>query len=49
MLLLEEIHLRLLHMIESRPDLTQRELSSKLGVSLGEVNCCLAALAEKGE
>ena len=44
----EEIHYKVLRVIESRPDITQRELASELGVSLGKINYCLQALIEKG-
>lgn len=40
--------LGLLKMLEGNPGLSQRELSSLLGVSLGKVNFCLKALVEKG-
>jgi len=38
----------LLRMLEETPDLSQRELASRLGVSLGKVNFCLKALVNKG-
>ena len=44
----DEIHYKVLRVIESRPDITQRELASELGVSLGKINYCLQALIEKG-
>lgn len=44
----EEIHYRILKAIEEDPNLSQRELAAKLGVSLGKVNYCLKALIEKG-
>ena len=34
--------------IKKRPELTQRELSSHLGISLGKVNFLLKALIKKG-
>jgi len=37
--------LRLLH---ENPELTQRELGERVGVSLGAVNYCLRALIERG-
>lgn len=39
---------RLLRLLEQRPDLSQRELASELGVSLGATNYVLRALVEKG-
>ena len=35
-------------LLAENPDLTQRELAQKLGISLGGVNYCLSALMEKG-
>ena len=43
-----ETHLKILRFLESHPQITQRELSEKLGVSLGKINFCLKALREKG-
>ena len=43
-----EIHLKVLRQLEADPDITQRELASKLGVSLGKVNYCLKALIDRG-
>jgi EPS-associated MarR family transcriptional regulator len=43
-----DVHFRLLHLLEEDPDLTQRELAQKLGISLGGVNYCLKALIEIG-
>ena len=43
-----ETHLKILRLLENNPQMTQRELSNKLGVSLGKVNFCLKALKEKG-
>lgn len=44
----EDIHFRILHLLEERPDASQREMAQALGVSLGAVNFCLRALVEKG-
>ena len=43
-----DIHFRVLHLLEGKPDLTQRELADKLGISLGGANYCLKALIEIG-
>lgn len=43
-----ELQFRVLHLLESNPNLSQRELSKSLGVSLGGVNYCLNALISKG-
>ena len=37
-----------LHILQENPDLTQRELAEKLGVSVGGLNYCLNALMDKG-
>ena len=44
----QEIHLKVLRHIEDKPEVTQRELASELGVSLGKANYCLKALINKG-
>ncbi|WP_108507827.1 MarR family EPS-associated transcriptional regulator [Polynucleobacter acidiphobus] len=44
----EEISFRVMRFLQENPDLTQRELAEKLGISLGSVNYCLKALMEKG-
>ena len=41
-------HFNVLRKINSRPNLTQRELASELGFSLGKINYCLKALKDKG-
>jgi len=43
-----DVHFRVLHLLEEKPELTQRELSLKLGISLGGVNYCLKALIDIG-
>jgi len=43
----EEV-LKLLREIKKSPEMTQRELSSNLGVSLGKINFLIKALIEKG-
>ena len=44
----KDIHLDLLRKLEINPDLTQRQLSKEMGVSLGKVNYCMQKLIEKG-
>jgi MarR family transcriptional regulator, temperature-dependent positive regulator of motility len=39
---------RLLKLIHERPDITQREIASELGLSLGKVNYCVKALIGVG-
>lgn len=45
---MQDAHYRLLKLIESRPDASQRDLARAMGVSLGKVNYCVGALIEKG-
>ena len=44
----DEIHYRLLKVLEENPDITQRELAARLGISLGKANYCLRALMGRG-
>ena len=44
----EEISYQVIKLIEQDPEISQRELSKELGVSLGKVNYCLRALIDKG-
>lgn len=37
-----------MRILQENPDLTQRELAEKLGISVGGLNYCLKALMEKG-
>ena len=39
---------RLLTLLDENPELTQRELADKMGISLGKTNYCLKALIDKG-
>ena len=45
---LGETHFRLLRLLETRSELSQRELARELGTSLGKINYCLNALIDKG-
>jgi EPS-associated MarR family transcriptional regulator len=44
----ETAHYRILRLIEEQPEISQRELSRVLGVSLGKAHYLLKALLEKG-
>ena len=44
----DELRLRVLRALEANPELSQRQLAAKLGVSLGGVNYALKALVERG-
>lgn len=45
---LEDLHFRVLKLLQDDPALSQRELAHKVGVSNGKVHYCLKALIEKG-
>jgi EPS-associated MarR family transcriptional regulator len=44
----EDTHFRIMRILQENPDLTQRELAEKLGMSVGGLNYCLSALIDKG-
>ena len=44
----EEARFQILRLLHENPELTQRELGERVGVSLGAVNYCLKALIERG-
>lgn len=44
----EETHFRIMRLLQDNPDLTQRELADRLGMSVGSLNYCLNALIDKG-
>jgi len=44
----KEIQLNLLNLLQEDPELTQRQMNRKMGVSLGKINYCISALADKG-
>ena len=39
---------KVLYLLEKTPDITQRQLALKVGISVGALNYCLKALIEKG-
>jgi EPS-associated MarR family transcriptional regulator len=43
-----DTHFKVMNLIEKYPDITQRELAKRTGVSLGSVHYCIKALAKKG-
>ncbi len=43
------VRFRILRLLESNPQMSQRALSRELGISLGAVNYCLKSLVEKGQ
>ena len=44
----DELRLQVLRALEANPELSQRQLATELGVSLGGVNYALKALVERG-
>ncbi|MBK9657400.1 MAG: MarR family EPS-associated transcriptional regulator [Rhodanobacteraceae bacterium] len=44
----DDTRYRLLRLLTEHPNLSQRELASELGLSLGKTNYCLRALIERG-
>lgn len=44
----EDLHFRVLKLLQDQPDLSQRELADQLGVSNGKLHYCLKALIDKG-
>lgn len=44
----EDTYFRVLRMLQDNPDLTQREIAERLGVSTSGMNYCLNALIDKG-
>ena len=43
-----DAHYQVMHILQKNPQLTQRELSRELGLSLGKLNYCLRSLVDKG-
>jgi EPS-associated MarR family transcriptional regulator len=44
----EETEYWAMHVLEQKPDATQRDLAQELGVSLGKAHYCIKSLIEKG-
>jgi EPS-associated MarR family transcriptional regulator len=44
----EEARFQILRLLHENPELSQRELGERVGVSLGAVNYCLKALIDRG-
>lgn len=45
---IEDLHFRVLKLLQEQPDLSQRELADAVGVSNGKLHYCLKALIDKG-
>ena len=44
----EELRYKLLRLLAEEPQISQRDLACRLGISVGKANYCLNALVEKG-
>jgi EPS-associated MarR family transcriptional regulator len=44
----QEAHFKVLRLLESNPQMNQRDLAAAAGVSLGKTNYCINALLDKG-
>jgi EPS-associated MarR family transcriptional regulator len=44
----EDVHFRVMRLLEANPDMSQRDLAAHVGISLGSLNYCLKALMDKG-
>lgn len=47
-MLTDEYRYKILKLVQTKPEISQRELAKELGVSLGKAHFCLKALIEKG-
>jgi EPS-associated MarR family transcriptional regulator len=47
-MLTDEYRYKILKILETNPEISQRDLARKLDISLGRANFCLKALIEKG-
>ena len=43
-----DTYFRVMDLVHKHPDISQRELAKKTGISLGSMHYCLKALAQKG-
>ena len=44
----DEMHYKLMQLLEANPRISQRDVARELGISLGKVNYCVQALVCKG-
>lgn len=47
-MLTDEYRYKILSLVQTKPEISQRELAKNLGISLGKANFCLKALIEVG-
>jgi EPS-associated MarR family transcriptional regulator len=45
---LEDLHFTVLKLVQEQPDMSERELAARVGVSNGKLHYCMKALMEKG-
>jgi EPS-associated MarR family transcriptional regulator len=44
----DEMRYEIIRLLESNPEMSQRDVARELGISVGKTNYCLKALVEKG-
>lgn len=44
----EDVHFRVLRLLQDNPEMSQRDLANAVGISVGGAHYCLNALMEKG-
>jgi len=44
----DEVHYKILKILEAAPEISQRDLARELGISVGKANYCLRALIARG-
>ena len=44
----EDLRYKLLKLLSEEPQISQRDLAGRLGISVGKANYCLSALVDKG-
>ncbi len=47
-MLTDEVRYKLLRLLDSNPEASQRDVARELGISLGKVNYCLQSLVQRG-
>jgi EPS-associated MarR family transcriptional regulator len=45
---IDEIHYKVMRLVEANPQMSQRQVARELGVSVGKANYCLRALIRSG-
>ena len=44
----DSVRYKLMRLLETNPEMSQRDVARELGISLGKVNYCLRALVQRG-